>query len=291
MKKFIIIPFTAIGLFISCEFSKSMNKDLISGLTTTGSGLSCGEVFLSSNKERINRHSFIYGEKIHLSFDDISGFEKKDGYAFPGLRMTVLSQAGDTILNYPDLYSDNVQGFKLAPLALSTNLVIAEPLHSSDRYKLLVDIWDKNGKGTFSVSMDFDIKSNDQIKVESTNFTSDEIYLYSKAQEKVLTGNFVNKDEDIYMIFEGLRGFQHENGSAFLGLSLTARDATGKLILDEPDLIGDAKMDYNQVSSQLAPSFIFTGTDIKNPVTCEVKIWDKMSKNSINAQVSLNIQQ
>jgi hypothetical protein len=73
-------------------------------------------------------------------------------------------------------------------------------------------------------------------------------------------------------------------------VSLSAKDAEGKVIVDEPDLVGSDGMDYSQISSQLALSFIFTGTDIKNPIACEVKIWDKKGENSISALVNLNIE-
>jgi hypothetical protein len=267
-----------------------MNKDLISGLTTKGNGLLCGEVYLSCHDEKISRSSFAYGEKIFLIFEDISGFEKTDDYVFPGLRMTVLSEAGDTILQYPDLYAENIGGFNLSPLVLTTNIIMAEPIHSKGKYKMVVNIWDKQGTGTYSASMDFDVKTNDQITVESSNITFRELYLYSKAQEKVLTKGEAKIDEEIYLIFEGLDGFQQENGTIYIGLSITAKDASGRLIVDEPDLIGDSGVDYSQVSAQLAPSFVFTGSAIKDPVTCEVKIWDKKGENSINARINLNIQ-
>ena len=290
MKPKIVSLLSVIILFASCEFSKSMHKDTVTGLTTTGDGLSCGKVYLSADDEEISRSSFTYGEKIFLIFEDMSGFAKKDGYAFPGLRMTVLSEAGDTVLHHPDLCAENVGGFNLSPLAFTTNVTMADPIHSKGRYKLVVNIWDKQGTGTYNAFMDFDVQTNDHIKVDSDNLTAGEIYLYSRAQEKVLTGNEGNLDEDIYLIFEGLDGFQQENGTIYFGVSLSAKDASGKVIVHEPDLIGDSAMDYSQVSAQLAPSFSFSGTGIKNPVTCEVKIWDKKGKNSISTRVSLNLQ-
>ncbi len=37
----------------SCDFRKSVNKDLITGLTTMGNGLSCEDVSVSKVKEKI----------------------------------------------------------------------------------------------------------------------------------------------------------------------------------------------------------------------------------------------
>lgn len=38
--------------FSACQFSKSVQKDLVSGLLTTGDGLSCENVFLTVNDEK-----------------------------------------------------------------------------------------------------------------------------------------------------------------------------------------------------------------------------------------------
>jgi hypothetical protein len=135
-----------------------MNKDLISGLTTKGNGLLCGEVYLSCHDEKISRSSFAYGEKIFLIFEDISGFEKTDDYVFPGIRITVLSEAGDTILHNPDLYAENVEGFNLSPLALTTNIIMAEPIHSQSKYKLVVNIWDKQGENSITTRINLNIQ-------------------------------------------------------------------------------------------------------------------------------------
>ncbi len=286
----VVLVVSFILLMPSCEFSKTLNKDLVTGMVTNGTGLSCDEVYLSSGEEKISRSSFTYGEKIYVSFDNIEGFKKKEGNAIPGLQMLVTTQSGDTILNYPDLYAKNDQGFNLSPLALSTNLIVADPLHSRYQYKLQIYIWDKNGTGKFSATMDFSVSPNQYIEIESKNISYNEIYLYSRVQGKVLTGNTIPSEEDVYLIFEGLKGFVEEGEMVFPGLSMMATDADGKVVLDESDLVGEGGMESSNFSTQLAPSFIFSGANIKNPIACEVVIWDKKGENSIRAKIELNVE-
>jgi hypothetical protein len=63
--------------FFSCDSGKSKNKELKPGKgTTTGEmvkteGLSCDEVWLSVNEERIDRRTFIWGETFYVNFNNM----------------------------------------------------------------------------------------------------------------------------------------------------------------------------------------------------------------------------
>lgn len=274
----------------SCEFRKSVNKDLITGLTTKGDGLSCDNVYLSSGERKISRNSFTYGEKFYLNFENIEGFKKDKDHAFPGLQLFVISQAGDTVLKYNDLYADYTDGINISPLLLRTYLTVAEPIHSNNNYTLHANIWDKKGKGTFTAKMDFDVVPNKQITIENNGVSYNEIYLYSKEREIPITDSNVKFNENIYMIFEGLQGFKEETGKVFIGQSIKITDSEGNLILKEDDLIGDSSMESSDLKSRVAPNFIFTGSNIKNPVTCNISIWDKKSGSKIMASVKLNVE-
>ena len=82
--------------FFSCDSRKSENKELKPGkITTTGEmvkteGLSCDEVCLSVNEERIDRRTFIYGETFYVNFNNIEGFNKVDETVFPEQRFRLL---------------------------------------------------------------------------------------------------------------------------------------------------------------------------------------------------------
>jgi len=290
MKTNVLIFVVSLFILFSCEFRKSVNKDLVTGLTTQGDGLSCDNVYLSDGSEKISRNSFTYGEKFYVNFENAEGFEIIGDHAFPGIRLCVLNQARDTVLKYDDLYADNADGLNISPLLLKTYLTVASPIHSNKKYTLLINIWDKKGKGTFSANMDFDVIPNKQIEIESNHVTCEEIYLYAQERDVTVTDNKVKFNENIYMIFEGLGGFDEEDGKVFVGLGMKISDADGNLILNENDLLGDSGMESSDLKSQLAPSFVLTGSGIKNPVTCDVIIWDKKSESRIKASAKLNVE-
>jgi|WetSurMetagenome_2_1015567.scaffolds.fasta_scaffold00901_7 hypothetical protein len=276
-----------------CQFSKSVKKDLVSGLLTTGDGLSCETVFLSVNDEKTERNTFVYGEEFIVNFSNIEGFEKTNDYLFPGMQLDVISKTGDTVLYSKDLYSDYINGLKISPLLLTSSVTVASPMKSKGEYLLHVNIWDKKGKGKFSAKFNFNVISNDKIIVEAVNVLYDEIYLFSKERETVIHDNKIKFNENAYVIFEGLKGFKEENGIVFPGLSLKGTDNTGASILDFNDLFSDytnsglALTDFNK---RVSSHFILSGSEFKNPLHCEVTIWDKKSDARIKIRTDLIVE-
>lgn len=289
MKTKAIVLTLLLGILFSCDFRKSVHADLLTGLTTEGDGLSCEKVYLTVDDEKINRNTFTYGEIVYLHFEQVEGFKKTGEQAFPGMQLVVTDPAGDTMLQYDDLYADEPDGFSLSPLKLSTFLTVGTPLHSNNKYALFVKIWDKKGAGTFTAKMDVEVVPNKAITIESSGISFEEIYLFSKDRDLAVTGDQVKYNENMYLIFEGLEGIKEEEGKVFIGLGMNIRDADGRLILDEANLAGDDPMDAAEVSAQLAPTFIFTGSNLKNPVTCIITIKDKKSGKSLKATVLLNV--
>lgn len=276
-----------------CQFSKSVKKDLISGLFTTGDGLSCDDVYLTVNNEKVNRNSFIYGEEFNVNFNNIEGFTREGENVFPGMILTVISKTGDTVMNTVDLYSDYTSGLNLSPLLLMSDITVASPIHSNGEYTLNVKIWDKKGKGTFSAKFDFNVTVNDKIKLEPTGVTYNEVYFYSKERSRVIPDDKIKFNETTYVIFEGLSGFKEENGMVFPGLNLTGKDSAGESIMNFDDLFADytekglSVADFN---ARISSHFILTGTEFKNPLHLELTIWDKKSDAKIKASADLTIE-
>lgn len=287
------IKLTLIALVIlslmSCDSSKSVSKDLVTGLTTRGDGLSCEDVYLSDGEQEINRNTFTYGEIVYVNFENIEGFKKKEENAFPGMQLYVLNQSGDTVMHYHDLYADYQEGINISPLLLQANLTVADPIHSGGEYTLYINIWDKNGEGTFEAILDFDVNPDEQISIENNKLSYNEAYLFSEEANNVIIGNEAKYNENIYLIFEGLEGFQEEEGEIFIGLSLKVMDSEGEVIIDEEDLIGDTGLQPSQIKEQLAPNFIIRNTSISTPVSCEIFIWDKKGDSNIKATVNLEL--
>lgn len=279
----------SIFVLISCDFRKSVNTDLVTGLTTRGDGLSCDNVYLSDGVQKLSRNSFTYGEKFYLNFENIEGFIKQENNVFPGLELLIVGQVGDTIMYNADLYANNVDGFDISPLLLQANVTAGSPIHSGNEYTLHTKIWDKKGNGIYKSELDFDIASNSKIEVVSTSVSYDEIYLFSQERKTTITDDNAKFNENVFLIFEGLEGFMQENGKVSIGLSVKAIDSAGEIILSEEDLVGESGMELSEFKSQIAPNFIFKDSSIKNPVTCEIVIWDKKSESRIEASVKLNL--
>jgi hypothetical protein len=287
------IAITSLFLIISlssCNFSKSFNKDLISGLLTKGDGLSCESVYLTINGEKVERNTFVYGEQFLVNFNNIEGFKKENENAFPGMKMVVLSKTGDTVLQSNDLYDKELN---FSPLLLTSDVTVAVPMKSKNDYTLHVYIWDKKGSGKFSAAFDFKIIPNGKIITESNKVSFNEIYLFSKERSKVLTDNKMRLNENTYIILEGLTGFKEENGMVFPGLGFKGTDSDGKTILDYEDLFADysknglAVADFN---AQVASHFILSTTEFKSPLHFELTIWDRKSDAKMTSKADLTVE-
>jgi len=275
--------------FDSCRFSQSFDKDLATGLTTRGDGLSCEKVYLSDGENVIKRNTFIYGEIFYVNFDGLEGFERDGQGAFPSMQLVIVSDRGDTVLYVNDMYDQYAWGIDNDPLDLYGEVTVADPIHSGGEYTLYVNVRDKMGTGKFRAVLKFEVLADERITTKGNQVNVEEIYLFSQQRGRTITDGQAEFNENIYMLFEGLDGFSVQEGKVYLGLSLEITDATGNLILDEADLLGEEGMSYEMVQEQLAPNFILSGSQIANPVTCKVRIWDKKGTAWLNASTEINV--
>jgi hypothetical protein len=287
-----VIAITLLVLLSGCQFSKSVNKDFMSGLLTKGDKLSCEDAFITVNKEKINRNEFVFGETFVVNFNKIEGFNMENGSVFPDMSLTVLNNAGDTMLFADDLYSDYPDGIKLDPLLLTAEVTAAAPMASGNEYKLLVNIIDKKGEGKFSAEYLFNVVPNDKIVNETFNVEFDEIFLYSAEREIVIVNNMVKKEETIYFVFEGLTGFVEEDGMVFPGLSLRGTDKGGKQLFDFEDLFAEYSetgLSIENFNKRILANFSLSGTELLNPLRCEILVWDKKGDAKIKSYTDLEV--
>jgi hypothetical protein len=282
----------ALILVSSCNYNKSVKKDLISGLKTTGDGLSYDDVYLTVNNERTSGNSFSYGDMVYLVFSDVKGFTKENNNVFPLMEIVVTSLSGDTLLHAGDLYSEYTEGMNYSPLELTADVTVASPVRSGGEYLLNVSIRDRKGTGSLNSKFRFSVEGNDNIKTEPVNVTYNEVYLFSETKGKVINNGKINFDDNINIMVEGLKGFKVENGLVFPGLGLKGTDSEGNVILDYPDLFieyGTTGVDVSDFSTRVSSHFKITGDKFKNPLHCEILVWDKKSdaKLKITTDVTL----
>lgn len=90
---------------------------------------------------------------------------------------------------------------------------------------------------------------------------------------------------------EGLEGFVKEQEGVAVGMSMKIRDSDGNLIINEDDLLNKSSFVYADLHAQLSANFILSGSQINNPVDCEVFIWDKIGAGSMKISTVLQIEQ
>ena len=274
----------------SCNFAQTVQKDLITGLTSRGKGLSSNEVYLSDGEKVIQRNTFTYGETFYVNFDGMEGFVREDQSAFPDMQLLIVSEQGDTALHLDDLYASYEEGIDLSPLELYAEVTVANPVHTGIKYTLYVNIRDKKGEGSYRTTLDFTVLRDQGIAIKGEKLGAGEIYLFSQQRGLTITDGQAKFDENIYLLFEGLEGFSEDEGQVLLGLSLELKDANGNVILNEADLFGDSPLNYDDVHLQVASNFILTGSQVENPVSFTVRIWDKRSPAWISASTELVIE-
>ncbi len=288
VKALLTIPLLICAL-CACDFNVSYEKDFTTGIETMGSGLSCDDVYLSIQDNRVERTSFLYGETFHLNFNNITGFNEIDSKVYPSLEILVTAQNGDTVMYSPDIYN-NVEGTDISPLLLNHYLTVANPIHSGKRYNMRSTVRDKRGKGIFTAKLKIDIQADKNIKIESNSISYDEVYLFSKERNSTITDGKIKYNEEVNMMLEGLRGFKEENGKVHIGMSIKAYDTSGNVILNEEDLFSEP-VDAESLKSRLMSSVIFYEGSSDQKVTFETKVWDKLDNGKISATTSLEVHQ
>ena len=292
MKFKITILAICIMILSGCSFRASINKNLITGLTTKGSGLSCDDVYLMLNNEKIERTTYIYGETVYINFNDIEGFKKENGFVFPGMQMIITNEEGKSVMKIDDLYAKKTEGINIFPLLLRAHLTIGNPMYSGKKYKLYMKIWDKKGEGTFTAEMPFEVKPNAKIKAEKTNASYDEIYLFSASRNRVIADK-IGFNEDIYVIFDGISGFKEESGKIFAVMNMKITDSKKNIILNHDNLFKQYEttgIDVASFKKQAIAKFQFTKGSMNNPVNLQVSISDKKSNANLKMSSEFSVE-
>ena len=289
----IFLLFLIFPVLGSCQFSKSAKKDLLSGLSSTGSNISCEDVYITVNNERTTRNSFIYGETFYLNFSDVKGLTKENGNVFPGMNMIVVNDLDDTLMHTDDLITSYPDGMNYSPLLLTADLTVADPIKSDGKYAVIINIRDKKGKGTYRSKYDFTVKKSDRIAIESLKVEYNEVYIYSQGNDKVIIDNKIKYNDNVYIIIEGLKGFAESNGMVFPGLSIKASDSAGNIVLESDDLFTEynsSGIAADDLAERVSAHFSVPGTQFNNPLHCELTVYDKKSDAKIKAVTDLVVE-
>jgi hypothetical protein len=129
------------------------------------------------------------------------------------------------------------------------------------------------------------------INVEA-NIPYQEIYLFSREHGKVITDNTVVANEEIYMLFEGITGFNVENNRVFPGLKLLVKDNANTTIMEYADLFEDyteSGIPPLDLKELITAQLLFNDAIKQKTVLVDITVWDKKGSGQIRVTTNLKV--
>jgi len=282
----------SIATFSSCQFNQSVNKDLTTGAYSRGVGIGVDDIAIEINGETNNRNEFVFGEKVNLVFNNVSGLTNSNGKTFPKLSMYLVKNEKDTIDSYPNLLKSLNDGTELSPLQLQANFRTALPYQDNEKYKVFIEITDKKGGGRFNYELPFIVKENDLLDINSNGIEYSDIYLWNETlKQPVFDGN-VSTEHLLILILNDIEGLELSSDKVFPIFSLDLTDNNGNKILSNSNLLSayeEEGVNPKDLKSQVTATLTFTKGQISNPCKLIAKLKDKNSEKEVNISAELNI--
>lgn len=282
----------AIATIGSCQFNQSVKKDLTTGAYSRGDGIGVDEISIEVNGETDNRNEFVFGEKVNLIFNNVSGLTNSDGKIFPELSMYIVKNEKDTVFSNSNLLKNLNNGTDLSHLQLQANFITALPNQNDEKYKVFVEITDKKGDGTFNYELPFTVKENDLLDVKSNGIEYSTIYLWNETLKQPVFDDKVNSEHLFILILNEIEGLELSNDKVFPIFSIDLTDNNGNKILSNPNLLSayeEEGVNPKNLKSQLTAKLTFTKGQINNPYKLTAKLKDKNSEKEVNISAELNI--
>ncbi len=277
---------------ISCQFSKSVSTDLITGAHSKGDGLSLDKIIIEVNGKDENRNDYIFGEDVNLVFENVNGLIKIDGKVFPGLSLLILKNEKDTILSSPDLLTNYDIGTDLSQLKLNAKFNIAFPSKTDDKFKVYVKIFDKKGKGTFKYELPFTVKASNLLTIKNNGLTYSNIYLWNETLKQPVLNKEISADHLFILIIEGIGGMKENNGKVFPVLGLDISDKRGNKLISSPNILNSIEAEgigAKDLKEQVVAKITFNKGFMNNPCKLIARLSDKNSSKEITIETDLVI--
>ncbi|GMN10973.1 hypothetical protein MTsPCn9_27150 [Croceitalea sp. MTPC9] len=283
-----ILPLTILITFVFTTSCNTSERGFENKISTSEEGLSAKKVYVTSDDKQLSENVFFYGQKIHTNFENLDGFSVEDGTYFPQMSIEVTTTDGKRVM-FNDNLLDSNKGYNVLQKVLYGQLILATPMQSGEKYIAKHYINDTKGGGEFSSEMYFTIKPNPRIMVKESGLQAKEVYIFNQNTKLVIADGKVEPKENLQFQFEGLQGFELENGLISLGLSINVFDAKGKKIVTNSDAFENTMITTAQLAQGIGGTLVFSEGLINNPVTWEVEIWDKNGNSRIKAGTELEV--
>lgn len=276
----------------SCQFSKSVSTDLITGAHSNGDGISLDKVIIEVNGKDDNRNDYIFGEDVNLVFENVNGLTKIDGKVFPGLSLLILKNEKDTILSSLDLLTNYDVGTDLSQLKLNAKFNIAFPSQKDDKFKVHVNIFDKKGKGTFTYELPFTVKVSNLLTIKNNGLTYSNIYLWNETLKQPVLNKEISADHLFILILDGIGGMKENNGKVFPIMGLEINDKGGNKLISSPNILNSIEaegIEAKDLKEQVVAKITFNKGFINNPCKLIARLSDKNSSKEITIETELVI--
>ena len=161
MKNSRYLTLIVLTLFIGCNFSKGVKKDLATGLSASYNGFAVTDVFLADNSDkRLSSNKIPLGSEIKIIADGVENYTVKEGKVFPGCSIWLTSKEGKELLFLPDAFSDLKEGKVLNEArALKALLTTGDPMMAGEVYHFKAVFFDKLKKeNTITAEVDLQMQ-------------------------------------------------------------------------------------------------------------------------------------
>lgn len=293
MKNLFVALFVTIVLF-GCEVNSNndINKSVETEMKLDESGLVCDDIYLEIDGKKVDRTHFSYGEQVYFSFNDVEGFKRKNDKFYPGLAVEIInSKTGDIVLENEDLFLETT-GFSESVILLYSNVTVAFPHKNNETYKIEINIWDKKGDGKMNFEMPFTVNENEDFKVKTKDLTYDAMYFWNGTTDKFVANDKINEDHQLFLIFEGLKGFTAEDNLVYPSLSLQIVDNDGETIIDEANLFSEYTengMKVEEFNEQVYIDVKFFDDKYANPLSFKTVLKDKKSGSKLQMETEIDV--
>ncbi len=131
-------------IFIGCDFSKGVKKDLRTGLSFSYNGFIVQDVLLidPANK-RMPDNKVNLNTRIAIAAIGLNNYGLKDGKVFPGTMLLVTDKKGIPILKADDLFAGDQGHLPSEASELRGAITIARPMIAGETYHVKMHVWDK----------------------------------------------------------------------------------------------------------------------------------------------------
>jgi len=148
-------------IFAITACSVGVNKDLMTGLKVSNTGLSYEDSYLVVDNAKLTSNEVEMQSTVYLYVEGAEGFVEDEGKVYVGCKMLVLDMNNDTLYASDDLFEAyDADGFLAQTISegLNANLTIGAPLGSGQTYAWKVKFWDKSGSGVINAEAELRVK-------------------------------------------------------------------------------------------------------------------------------------